>query len=148
MGDELSSKRLKRWGLAGTFAALSGVLIWSGADLLIDRTISRFSPEIEKKLSNSLGHPLKIGSYKGLRLWGIELGPTRILPSVKDSSSINISISEDFAFPLFKKKLQCCSDSLAPPTLRLEQSDSLINSQAFLFPGFLNVLPQVLMLLG
>ena len=54
MGDELSSKRLKRWGLAGTFVALGGVLIWSGVDLLVDKTISRFSPEIEKILSNSL----------------------------------------------------------------------------------------------
>ena len=78
MGDEWSSKRLKRWGLAGTFAALGGVLIWSGADLLVDRTISRFSPQIEKTLSNSLGHPLKIGSYRGLRPWGVELGPTRL----------------------------------------------------------------------
>ena len=91
MGDEWSSKRLKRWGLAGTFAALGGVLIWSGADLLVDRTISRFSPQIEKTLSNSLGHPLKIGSYRGLRPWGVELGPTRLLPGIKDSSSVNIS---------------------------------------------------------
>ncbi len=91
MGDEWSSKRLKRWGLAGTFAALGGVLIWSCADLLVARTISRFSPQIEKTLSNSLGHPLKIGSYKGLRPWGVELGPTRLLPGVEDSSSVNIS---------------------------------------------------------
>ena len=91
MGDEWSSKRLKRWGLAGTFAALGGVLIWSGADLLVDRTISRFSPQIEKTLSNSLGHPLIIGSYRGLRPWGVELGPTRLLPGIKDSSSVNIS---------------------------------------------------------
>ncbi len=91
MGDEWSSKRLKQWGLAGTFAALGGVLIWSGADLLVGRTISRFSPQIEKTLSNSLGHPLKIGSYRGLRLWGIELGPTRLLPGIKDTSSVNIS---------------------------------------------------------
>ena len=91
MGDERSSKRLKRWGLAGTFVALGGVLIWSGADLLVDRTISRFSPQIEKKLSNSLGHPLKIGSYRGLRPWGVALGPTKLLPGVKDASSVEIS---------------------------------------------------------
>ena len=65
MGDEIASKKLRRWGLAGTFVALSSVLIWSGADLLVGRTISRFSPQIEKTLSNSLGHPLKIGVYKG-----------------------------------------------------------------------------------
>ena len=69
MGDEWSSKRLKRWGLAGTFAAFGGVLLWSGVDLLAERTISRLSPQIEKTLSNSLGHPLKIGTFRGLRLW-------------------------------------------------------------------------------
>ena len=91
MGDEWSSKRLKRWGLAGTFVALGGVLIWSGADLLVGRTISRFSPQIEKTLSNSLGHPLEIGAYKGLRPWGVALGRTKLLPGEKDSSSVNIS---------------------------------------------------------
>ena len=91
MGDEWSSKRLKRWGLAVTFVALGGVLIWSGADLLVGRTISRFSPQIEKTLSNSLGHPLEIGAYKGLRPWGVALGRTKLLPGEKDSSSVNIS---------------------------------------------------------
>ena len=91
MGDEWSSKRLKRWGLAGTFVALGGVLVWSGTDLLVSRTISRFSPQIENTLSDALGHPLKIGEYKGLRLWGVELGPTKLLPGEKDSSSVNIS---------------------------------------------------------
>ena len=91
MGDEWSSKRLKRWGLAGTFVALGGVLIWSGADLLVGRTISRFSPQIEKTLSNSLGHPLEIGVYEGLRPWGVALGRTRLLPGEKDFSSVNIS---------------------------------------------------------
>jgi len=91
MGDERSSKRLKRWGLTGTFVALGGVLIWSGVDLLVARTISRFSPQIEKTLSISLGHPLQIGSYRGLRPWGVELGPTKLLSGVKDSSSVDIS---------------------------------------------------------
>ena len=91
MGDEIVSKKLRRWGLTGTFVALSSVLIWSGADLLVGRTISRFSPQIEKTLSNSLGHPLRMGAYKGLRLWGFELGPTKLHPGVKDSSSVQIS---------------------------------------------------------
>ncbi len=91
MGDEWSSKKFKRWGLAGTFVALGGVLIWSGADLLVGRTISRFSPQIEKTLSDSLGHPLKIGAYRGLRPWGAALGRTKLLPGDKDSSSVNIS---------------------------------------------------------
>ena len=91
MGDEKVGKRLKRWGLTGTFVALGGVLIWTGADLLVGRTISRFSPQIEKILSNSLGRPLKMGSYRGLKLWGVELGPTKLLPGEIDYSSVDIS---------------------------------------------------------
>ncbi len=91
MGDEKVFKRLKGWGLTGTLVALGGVLIWSAADLLVGKTISRFSPQIEKTLSDSLGHPLEIGSYKGLIPWGIELGPTKLLPVLKDSSSVDIS---------------------------------------------------------
>ena len=71
--------------------AFGVVLIWSVTDLVVARTISRFSPEIEKILSNSLGHPFKMGSYRGLRPWGIELGPTKLLPIETDSSSVNIS---------------------------------------------------------
>ena len=91
MGDEKVSKRLKRWALGGTFAVLGGVVIWSGADLLVGRTISRYSPQIEETLSNSLGHPFKLGAYRGLRPWGVEFGPTKLLPSEKDSSLVNIS---------------------------------------------------------
>ena len=91
MGDEKVAKTLRRWGLTGTFVALGGVLIWSGTDLLVGRTISRFSPQIENTLSNSLGHPLELGPYRGLRPWGVELGPTKLLPVVKDSSSVKIS---------------------------------------------------------
>ena len=86
MGDEKVLKKLKRWGLNGAFVALGGVLIWNGADLIVGRTISRFSPQIEKTLSDSLGHPLEIGSYLGLRPWGVQLGATKLSPGVKDSS--------------------------------------------------------------
>ena len=91
MGDERPFTRLKRWGLTGTFVAFGGILIWSGADLLVGRTISRFSPQIEKTLSNSLGHPVEMGGYRRLLPWGVELGPTKLLPSLKDSSSVDIS---------------------------------------------------------
>ena len=90
MGDKKVSKRLRRWGLTGAFVAFGGFFIWSGADLLVGRTISRFSPQIEETLSNSLGHPLKIGAYRGLRPWGVALGRTKLLPGEKDSSSVNI----------------------------------------------------------
>ena len=81
MGDEWSSKRLKRWGLAGTFAAFGGFLLWSGVDLLAERTISRLSPQIEKTLSNSLGHPLKIGQINVLNQSEVRksnLGPYKV----------------------------------------------------------------------
>ena len=62
--------------------------------------------------------------------------------------SIRVSISSEVALPLFKKKLLCFDEILAPPITKSEQFESLMSFHAFLFSGFLNVLPQVLTLLG
>ena len=60
-----------------------------------------------------------------------------------------ISLKE--ALPLFTKKLQCFSEIQASPKLLSKGTDSLINSQTFLFVcdlGFLKVLPLVLIRVG
>ena len=57
---------------------------------------------------------------------------------------INFSISSEEAPPSLTKKLQCFFDMLAFPNDTRLQLELLINSQAFLFFGFLKVLPQVL----
>ena len=62
--------------------------------------------------------------------------------------SINFSKSSDLAFPLLTKKLQCFWEIWASPTFIPAQPESLISFQAFLFSGFLKVLPQVLILDG
>ena len=57
---------------------------------------------------------------------------------------ISFSISDDFAFPLFTKKLECF-EITASPTDKSSHPVSLIICQAFLsLLRFLNVLPQVL----
>ena len=61
---------------------------------------------------------------------------------------LRVSISSEVALPLFKKKLLCFDEILAPPITKSEQFESLMSFHAFLFSGFLNVLPQFLTLLG
>ena len=46
---------------------------------------------------------------------------------------ISFSISDDFAFPLLTKKLQCLFEIIASPTLKFSHPLFLINFQAF-FP--------------
>ena len=68
-----------------------------------------------------------------------------------DTNSIRLFISLKEALPLFTKKLQCFSEIQASPKLLSKGTDSLINSQTFLFVcdlGFLKVLPLVLILVG
>ena len=63
--------------------------------------------------------------------------------------SINFSISDEFAFPLFTKKLQCFLEIVASPSLNLSEPVSFINCQAFFsLLRFLKVLPHVLIWLG
>ena len=56
---------------------------------------------------------------------------------------INSSISNDEAWPLLIKKLQCLSEIFTSPTENLSLFESLINFQALSPSGFLKVLPQV-----
>ena len=61
------------------------------------------------------------------------------------AASMNFSISDDLAFPLFTKKLQCFFEIYASPSLNSLHPVSLIIFHAFFsLLKFLNVLPHVL----
>ena len=59
-------------------------------DKVLRGYIQRVIPELEKQLSTQLGHPLEIGTYKGLRPWGFALGKTELLEGSKDQSRATI----------------------------------------------------------
>lgn len=67
--------------------AVAGV--WS-FDRVVQRLYLRFRPELERQLAVAIGHPLKLGPYRGLGWSGLRLGPTRVLSAVDDPSSVRI----------------------------------------------------------
>ena len=52
--------------------------------------LGSFRGPLEQRIGAALGHPLKIGPYKGLRPWGVALGETAIAPTSSDRSTIKL----------------------------------------------------------
>ena len=89
------------WLAAGSFVLVgAGTAGLMALDRVAERTVARFRPALESSLSEPLGHALKIGSYDGLRPWGIALGPSRILPSAEDQSQLSLAGLEVSLAPL------------------------------------------------
>ena len=89
------------WLAAGSFVLVgAGTAGFMALDRVAERTVARFRPALENSLSAPLGHALKIGSYDGLRPWGIALGPSRILPSAEDQSELSLAGLEVSLAPL------------------------------------------------
>ena len=61
--------------------------------------MSCFRPDLERAF-RSLGHPLTIGPYEGLRPWGMALGPSRALLSAEDRSELSLAGLEVRLAPL------------------------------------------------
>ena len=77
--------------LGGSIAA--GVCVVTGFQLL-DRTairvVDQLRQPLQTSLSASLGHPVQLGEYRGLRPWGIALGPTQVPATELDRSSLQL----------------------------------------------------------
>ena len=84
------TRRIPRAGIALTGSALLVGGLSIGV-LAVDRAasdfVSRLRPDLERSLARPLGHPVQIGDYKGLRPWGLAIGPSKILPTAKDRST-------------------------------------------------------------
>ncbi|WP_320674394.1 translocation/assembly module TamB domain-containing protein [Prochlorococcus sp. MIT 1341] len=89
MGVRFRSFAKKRWKLLGALTSL--LTVGGGSFVVTDRLVSlivdRLRPDLEKQLSKPLGHPIKIGPYRGLRLWGLAIGQTEIFSGPLDESS-------------------------------------------------------------
>ena len=91
MGVRIPSLAKKRWKLSAVLLLTGGVTVWFGADRVAADLYKRLRPQLEQTLSAPLGHPLKIGAYRGLRPLGLAIGPTEILPGPEDNSSASLS---------------------------------------------------------
>ncbi len=89
MGVRIRSIAKKRWKLAGAFTSLMffGGVAWVGTDRVVSSIFESLRPELEEELSIPLGHPLKLGAYRGLRPWGLAIGQSEILKGPKDDST-------------------------------------------------------------
>ncbi|WP_320667795.1 translocation/assembly module TamB domain-containing protein [Prochlorococcus sp. MIT 1307] len=85
------SLKVIRWGALGTLIVVGGTLIWNSTDRFVEGIFEGLRPELEKELSKPLGHPLVIGPYKGLRPWGIAIGPTELKAGLEDESTAKFS---------------------------------------------------------
>ena len=78
MGVRLRSVAKKRWKLLLACSSLMvmGGFAWITTDRVVSEILDRLRPELEKELSIPLGHTLRIGSYRGLRIWGLATNST------------------------------------------------------------------------
>ncbi len=88
---KIRSLKVIRWSLVGSLILFGGVSVWVGTDRLVAGILERYRSQIQEELSKPLGHPLKIGPYKGLRPWGIAIGSTQLLSGELDDSTANFS---------------------------------------------------------
>ncbi len=73
------------WGLL-----LSGGIIglWFGANHVLAHLYDLQRPKLERQLGQLLGHPLQLGRFERLSWSGLELGPSRLLPTARDRSRV------------------------------------------------------------
>ena len=80
-----------RWLLVGGFVA--GIAVLSGVHVLdrtAERVVEQLREPMQRSLGESLGHPIRLGAYRGLRPWGLALGPTKVPSTRLDQSSLQL----------------------------------------------------------
>tara|TARA_B100000700_G_scaffold329032_1_gene448965 strand:- start:820 stop:4791 length:3972 start_codon:yes stop_codon:yes gene_type:complete len=91
MGVNLKKLKPSRKSIITSLALLSVGGVFFASDRIIAQIYESQRSTIESILSKPLGHPLRLGIYKGLRPFGIAIGKTRILQGLEDSSSATFS---------------------------------------------------------
>ena len=81
--------RLRRPLLIGAGALGLAALGLSLGDHLANWACTTWSPRLERSLSKVLGQPVDLGPYRGLRPWGLALGPSSIEPRGESRSQLN-----------------------------------------------------------
>ena len=91
MGSGSPPQTLSRLLLTrGVILTVAGGLCWIGADRIAASVVARMRPSLEQQLSKPLGHPLRIGPYKGLSLSGVSLGPSEVQRGLLDDSTASV----------------------------------------------------------
>ncbi len=88
---KIQPTKLKKLSLLGALIGFGGVSVYISSDKILKSYINSVRPGLEKTLSNQFGHPLSLGPYKGLRPWGVAIGPSRFSKGPLDNSSFSVS---------------------------------------------------------
>ncbi len=75
----------------GVGLSLGGAIAWIALDRIAASAVDQFRPQLERQLSKPLGHPVRIGPYRGLGLSGVSIGPTRVMQGPKDRSTASVA---------------------------------------------------------
>jgi len=86
--------------LIGAGALGSAALTVAAADQAAAALYSHWKPRLERTLSLQLGQPVQLGAYRGLRPWGLQIGPSRIQPQGNSRSSVVVSRLDAVLAPL------------------------------------------------
>ena len=88
---KFNPRQIKRLGLIGALTFLGGYGIYVATDRYVSQFLENSRSQLQDQLAKQLGHPLVIGPYKGLRPWGLAVGPSEVLKGYKDPSNISVS---------------------------------------------------------
>jgi translocation and assembly module TamB len=78
----------------------SALVIWAAADRLAAALVRHWQPQLEQSLSRLVAQPVRLGPYRGLRPWGLEVGPSRIEAQADQRSTISIATVRVAVAPL------------------------------------------------
>ena len=85
-GGRTNNGIVKRLGIA----LIGGFVVWIAADRIVSTVFDRLRPGLEEQVGKPLGHPVSIGTYQGLSLRGITVGPIKVQRGRRDQSTASV----------------------------------------------------------
>ena len=76
--------------ISSAAVGVGSVVAVQSLDRTAEQVLGSLRGPLERSLSTALGHPFTLGSYQGLRPWGVALGETTIAPISSDRSTIKV----------------------------------------------------------
>jgi len=86
--------------LIGASAVGSAALSLAAADQLAAALYGHWKPRLERSFSQQLGQSVQLGAYRGMRPWGLRLGPSAVLATADARSSLRLQGLELVLAPL------------------------------------------------
>ncbi|QEY31415.1 DUF490 domain-containing protein [Synechococcus sp. RSCCF101] len=86
----LLTPAVRRLGLVALGVGLVLPAGFWGVDRAARTVYGRVRAGLEKQLSGSLGHPVSLGPYGGLRPWGLAVGASSVAEGPEDASTVSI----------------------------------------------------------